>query len=82
MECPLIHVRPGILCFEAEYKSKQEFIPVGCVPTAAVAISRCQYWGYPLPPRKDPWDQVSPAGDQTLPWGQTSPGRNIGQDRK
>ena len=23
----------------------QECIPVGCVPTAAVAITRCQYWG-------------------------------------
>ena len=33
-------------------KTKQEIIPVGCVPTAAVATTRCQYrggeWGLPL----------------------------------
>ena len=23
---------------------KQESIPVGCIPTAAVAATRCQYW--------------------------------------
>ena len=26
-------------------KPKQECIPVGCVPTATVATTRCQYWG-------------------------------------
>ena len=24
---------------------KLEFIPVGCIPTTAVAATRCQYWG-------------------------------------
>ena len=25
--------------------TKQEYIPVGCVPTTAVTATRCQYWG-------------------------------------
>ena len=42
--------------------SKQECIPVGCVPTAVVAATRCQYqggWANP-PPEADPpiWRQI------------------------
>ena len=28
-----------------ENTAKQEYIPVGCIPTAAVATTRCQYQG-------------------------------------
>ena len=44
--------------------TKKECITVGCVPTAAVAAIRCQYWGLPTPPRGDHPGRRSPS-----PWG-------------
>ena len=54
---------------------KQECIPVGCVPPASVAATRCQYWGVGIP---IPWDHSppldhSPQQPGTIPPGTISP---------
>ena len=38
------------VCTLSECNSEQECIPVGCLPTAAVAAIRCQYSGVPTTP--------------------------------
>ena len=69
----------------SKYCSKQESIPVGCVPPACqrvlVDATRCQYqwdlgypppWTYPLPPGRD----IGP-GIRTPHCGQTDTSENI-----
>ena len=62
----------------------QECIPIGCVPTAAVASTRCQYWGgglgRPPQPRQTPlWSQISPCGQTDASENNTFP--SIGKYR-
>ena len=55
----------------AQTCEEQECIPVGCVLTAAVATTTCQYWRcihYPiLPGRKPPWEETDPLGGDRPP---------------
>ena len=61
--------------------SKQEIIPVGCVPTVAVAAARCQYQGGSLPREGICVGRGLPRGEGVYPTPltceQTDPSENI-----